>query len=323
MVSFCTLFNKGYLSRGLSMYDSLRYYVSTDFILYILAIDDETYEYLVQAKLEHIIPIRLSDFESPELLTVKSGRTFQEYCWTCTPWIVKYVLEVFKPSSCTYLDADLYFFGDPVPFVLSTERKEGVSITPHRYTKLYDQTDRAGKYCVQFLTFSNTPCAREVLESWSRDCINWCFAKYEPGLFGDQKYLDFWEEKFSCIDVIEDPRIGLAPWNIQQYKLNEVGDLLFDENKLDAIFYHFHYTKFLSENIVDAGPYEIESKLKLRIYGAYLKQLKINKAITVRCNLESWHEVSIPFVFSRDFLRFIKRLFNNRKNLLYLRLWPK
>ena len=54
-----------------------------------------------------------SEIEDEALLKLKEERSKAEYCWTCTPVTIEYVLKHFKEPSCTYIDADLYFFADP------------------------------------------------------------------------------------------------------------------------------------------------------------------------------------------------------------------
>jgi len=301
------------------MIDSLKEHSSSKFNIYVICIDEETYDYLHSLGDKIIIPILFRDFESEEIKSIKSDRTFQELCWTCTPWSIKYVLENFKPKSCTYLDADLFFFNDPSKFVLATESRCEVSITPHRFTPIYDQGNKAGIYCVQFLTFSNTSDSIEVLNDWAYKCIDWCYARYEDGKFGDQKYLDEWPQKYKCINIINSPEIGLAPWNIQQYKID--GNFTFNGHKIDPIFYHFHYTRFMNRNRINAGPYDLTYAAKSKFYKSYLKKLVPIKRKCVDQGLEKWKEIQVPKLFSKDYLRYAKSIVKNRKNLLNLNKW--
>ena len=49
--------------------------------------------YLKDREIKNIIIVGMKEFETPELLKVKEERTRAEYCWTCSSWSVKYVLE--------------------------------------------------------------------------------------------------------------------------------------------------------------------------------------------------------------------------------------
>jgi len=91
------------------MYNSLRRH-SKAYHLYIFAFDDICYNKLNELKLLNVTVISLKEFEDEELLKVKSTRTIAEYCWTSTPATILYCIEKYELESCTYLDADLYFF---------------------------------------------------------------------------------------------------------------------------------------------------------------------------------------------------------------------
>ena len=91
------------------MYYSLRK-TGESFDLYVIAFDQETYDILNKMKLHHLIPISLNDFESDRLKKIKTTRSVAEYCWTCSCFSIKYVLETYGLDQVTYLDADLYFY---------------------------------------------------------------------------------------------------------------------------------------------------------------------------------------------------------------------
>ncbi len=101
-VAFCTLFNEGYVSRGLALYESIhRFMPESQF--YIFAFDDVTEALLKQLALPNVTIVGLKEFEDDELLSIKSSRNMTEYCWTCSSCIVDYVLDNYSVDSCTYL----------------------------------------------------------------------------------------------------------------------------------------------------------------------------------------------------------------------------
>ena len=126
-----------------------------NFHLYIFAFDLETYEILSKINDKYFTVISLAEFESDDLKKIKSSRTDQEYCWTCTPSVISYSLLHFDLDHCIYLDADLYFFNSPKYLIDEIPQNRSVMITAHRYSKEYDQTVTSGKYCVQFIYFKN------------------------------------------------------------------------------------------------------------------------------------------------------------------------
>lgn len=268
---FCTLFDSLYLSRALAMHDSLLNNCD-NFHLYAFAFDDRSADILDALALPHVTVIRLKDFEDPALLSVKPSRSKGEYCWTCTPSTVAYCINRFNLDHCTYIDADLYFFADPG--VLVDEMGDAsVLITEHRYTRKYDQSATSGIYCVQFITFKNTPDGLRALTWWRDRCIEWCYARIEDGKFGDQKYLDDWTTRFSGVHVLQHLGGGVAPWNIQQYTVTEKAgkiSLITPKGEAELIFYHFHYVKFYGNDRIDLGNYRLDKATMTIIYRTYL-----------------------------------------------------
>ena len=278
MLNFCTLFDSVYLSRGLAMYNSLSQHCK-DFHLYVFAFNDECYSILQSLQLKNVTIISLSEFEDEELLKVKPIRTRAEYCWTCSSSTILYVLDHYKVDHCSYLDSDLYFFSSP-QVLLDEMGTNSVLITPHRYTKQYDQSKKTGIYCVQFVTFKNNEQGRTVLEWWRNACLEWCYARYENGRFGDQKYLDYWPYLFEGVFVSQNLGGGVAPWNMQQYQFEQENGMikgieLNTNKKFPVIFFHFHSFVFVSPDFFSPRPYYKRNDSSiLLLFKPYVKEIK-------------------------------------------------
>ena len=278
MLNFCTLFDSNYISRGLALLGSLKK-VSPDSHLFVVAFDEACYQYLKNLHEPELTVISLAEFEDEKLLQVKPGRTAAEYCWTCTPSIILYCIERFGLPSCTYLDADMIFYDNPAILIDEISDKS-VLITEHRYTRDYDVSATHGKYCVQFMYFKNDENGLTALRWWRDRCLEWCFNYMEDGKFGDQKYLNDWTERFPGVHVLQQPGGGLAPWNIQQYSVEEVTDKIFitDKNKgrrYPVVFFHFHGLKFFSDEKVACcdALYELNDDVKELFYFPYFRCL--------------------------------------------------
>jgi len=282
MLNFCTLFDSNYSARGLAMYESLvRHCLS--FHLYIFAFDDKLVRALEKMALKYVTVVSLKEFEDEELLAIKSTRTAGEYCWTCSGSTILYCLEHYNIDSCTYLDADLYFFADPT-ILIEEMGNNDVQITAHRYSKQYDQTAIAGKYCVQFMTFKNNPNGVKILKWWRNACLDWCYGRYEDGKFGDQKYLDDWTTRFSGVHELQHLGGGVAPWNMQQYEFKRkgkdlVGIELATNKEFPLVFFHFHnlqcYKKGMLREFLIVDPfYVLNTSVRKLIYDKYLPELR-------------------------------------------------
>jgi hypothetical protein len=278
MINFCTLFNSNYLTRGLALHESLVASCKA-FHLYILAFDDDSYSYLSKARLKDVTVISMAAFEDEALLSVKSGRTAAEYCWTSTSSLLLYCINTFRLQACTYVDADMKFYQDPL-VLIEEAGDNSVIITEHRYSREYDVSRTHGIYCVQFMYFRSDERGMKVLNWWRDRCIEWCFNRQEDGKFGDQKYLDDWTTRFDGVYVLKNPGAGVAPWNIQQYNILQSNGALIITNvatkkKSPLVFYHFHGLKFYTDNKVSytGTLYDITEQQKALIYQPYVATL--------------------------------------------------
>ena len=276
--NYCTLFDSHYLTRGLSMYYSLKESTEDNFHLYIFSFDETCNRILKSLDLPSVTIISLEELErNSDLLKVKNERTLGEYCWTATPSIIWFCLKFFQLDSCTYIDSDLFFYSNPNS-VIEEMGNASVSIISHRYTKRYDQTKKSGKYCVQFMTFKNNDDGLTVLDWWKNECINWCYARYEDGKFGDQKYLDDWPKVFRGIYEIQNLGAGIAPWNVQQYQLIDPNKKIFKKialkKEFNLVFFHFHGLKFINENEVYLNTYYLSKEIIKHLYLPYIHTLK-------------------------------------------------
>lgn len=276
--NFCTLFNTAYLSRGLALHASLSS-VCRSYHLFVFAFDDNCYEYLKNSGLPNLTVISLREFEDEQLLSIKGSRTATEYCWTCTASTILYSIERFGLDHCTYLDADMEFYSDPAS-LFSEWQHASVMITEHRYTPEYDQSAVSGRYCVQFMAFRNDTRGMQVLRDWRNDCIKWCYARVEDGKFGDQKYLDSWQERYEGVHVLQHPGGGVAPWNVQQYDISIQDGVLMvthatGSSPVPLVFYHYHGLRFYEAGLVMlAGElYEIDGSVVRHLYAPYVFRL--------------------------------------------------
>jgi hypothetical protein len=277
MYNFCTLFDSNYLSRGLALYRSLER-VCDSFHLYIFAFDDKCLKVLNQLALRHATIISLNEFEDKELLSIKPGRSRGEYCWTATSSTILYVLEHYGVDQCTYLDADMLFFESPRA-LFDEMKNSSVLITEHRYSPQYNKEALSGKYCVQFVTFNNDERGLKTLRWWRERCLEWCYARFEDGKFGDQKYLDDWTTRFDGIHELQHLGGGMAAWNVQQYDVYEKNGKLFAREivsgkEFPVIFYHFHYLRFLDHDRIELGRRVLTVAVLRLLYAPYLTHLQ-------------------------------------------------
>ncbi len=272
---FCTLFDKNYLFKGLALHSSLQQHCK-NYTLWVLCMDDVVYSMLKRMNLPNVKLIHLSEFEDEELLKAKADRTPVEYCWTCTPSLPLYLLNNYPDMEmATYLDADLFFYNSPDP-VYEEMGDHSILIIEHRYSPHFQHmAETSGIYNVELVTFRKDERGLTCANWWRDRCNEWCYYRCEDGKLGDQKYLDDWPERFEGVWVLQHKGAGLAPWNIERYKVHSRnGTTYVDDDAL--IFYHFH-----SLAIQERGRFKLAapgyglSKDDIRlVYKPYLTALK-------------------------------------------------
>lgn len=319
--AYCTLFDKGYLIKGLSMLRSLQKWDAQCFI-YVLCMDDVTYRVLFEIDLPYVSLIQLSELEDEDLRRVKIGRGKAEYCWTLSPCLPYYILSNHKDVNfITYVDADLYFYS-PVDAIYDEAGDGSLVITGHKFTQRLKPREENGLFCVQWVSFRRDQQGMNCLSRWRQQCIDWCFYRLEDGKMGDQKYLDEWPILYPACHVVKNNGAGVAPWNFPNYSIHESkdGSILVDGTPL--IFYHFHQMQILSDGRFNRlseeyradglepdciyRVYENALKSSLaeirKVYPGFVEGMQISSKVAVRRFFQSYIPMNIKN-FIRRFMR--------------------
>jgi len=337
-MNFCTLFDSYYLPKGLILYDSLCN-VCDNFHLYVYAFDDDCYQKLIELNLPKMTVISLKEFETKELLNIKPTRNRTEYCWTCGPSTIYHTIQYFNLEHCVYIDADLMFFNSPkIAFDEIENANASIALTEH----FIDDKDLTGRFCVQFVYFKNDDNGINALTWWRDRCIEWCFARYEDGKYGDQKYLEAFQSKFCNVYIIKNRGVGVAPWNMKQYKYTDKDKFIFDGKEYPIVFFHYHGLKadIKDENLIIKSvtydytkwtekifiiPFYMGYK---RICAAYLN-INVNGVIIEKRKLISrlysfmkklfrkykWAQVIYFSVFRKRYNGYEKNIINSKENV--------
>lgn len=278
---FCTLFDSNYLDKGIALYQSLAA-VSNDFRLYILAMDDKCHEVLSGLSYPNVVLISMEEFLTDELIEARKERTAVEFCWTCSAWLIDYVLSRFNEDICTYIDSDLFFFSSP-DVLLNEINNHSVQIIEQKLNRgnAEKRLKRvSGTYCVEFNTFKKEKQSLALLNWWKEQCAKSCRSVSDKKSFGDQLYLENWGT-LDYVHVIENPGAGIAPWNINHYRLaDESGAQIKDKKTKQVfpiVFYHFHGFSMMDDdkayiNVYQTG-WNIDDKLVDSLYRPYLEEI--------------------------------------------------
>ena len=284
---YCTYFDQNYLVRGLTLYRSLAR-VDGPFVLWVLCLDDVTFDALDRLGCSDLRPIRLAELEEadPELRAVKPSRSPIEYYFTLSPALPLYVLSRYPDVDLiTYVDSDLLFYSSPEP-IFGELGSDSVLVIGHRFPGHLRHLEVHGVYNVGFLSFRNDDRGRACLARWREQCLDWCYDRVENGKFADQKYLDRWPDQ-PGVHVLQHKGAGLAPWNWMRFDVSLSGE----SGTVDGqplIFFHFHGLKIVNRWFFqpsETGYDPMPRSLRRALYGGYLRELS---------RTESWIRARLP-----------------------------
>lgn len=312
---YCTYFDHRYLDKGKALYHSMLTHCD-DFKLFVLCLSTECYEELQKLNLSRINLIHLGELEKwdSELLQTKETRSPIEYYLTCTPSLPLYIFDHFSQVDLiTYLDSDLFFFSDPEPLFDEMQGKS-IAIIGHKFSPDCRHLEDRGKYNVGWVSFRRDSNGISCL-SWYRErCIEWCYDRTEDGKFADQKYLDYFPEKFLNVIELQHKGANLAPWNITNYNLTPSGPYLRVDGQ-PLIFYHFHGVQNVIGPLYNSGLsiYQVEMNkfIRNKLYKPYIHCLYEHRTKIKYGNNNSIRGAAVYYTCLRDMVRFFNYTFKN------------
>ena len=164
MLYLCTFFDYRYLDKGLSLHDSLMRQ-GHPFHLWILCMDTVTQNALTSLALRNVSLVNVDDLARYDKdILVAEGQQIG-----CGVLLYEQIISLFVYTRhtaprdlITYLDADIYFFGNPSAI---SDEMEGYSIgiTPHRFPEYLRPSEQYGLYNAGFVSILST---KESISNW-------------------------------------------------------------------------------------------------------------------------------------------------------------
>ena len=246
--------------------------------LFIVCMDEKVYNELQLNPIPSSIIYAHQELVAfrPELKEVQKERTKAEYFFTCSAQICDFVLRSNSDIDIlNYVDADLCFFSSLEP-LFEELGSASIGIIPHQFHWTNKSKEKYGKFNVGWISFRNDSEGRKCIKDWAKDCIKWCFQKLENGYYADQKYLNYWPEKYKNIQILKHKGANLAIWNVKRFQLQmKEGQIFVDGQPL--IFYHFAGLEQIGQTQFKThlSNYYVSLKglLKEKIYKPYLERV--------------------------------------------------
>lgn len=242
--AFCTVLSKGRLYQALALIASL-HHVMEDFRLFILCMDDDTYNLLQKIAIKNIILTHVKELENETMLALKSQRRVNEYCWTMKPVFMERIgLQCPSFERITYLDADLFFWDDPgvifrnQPDCSVLLSRAEIYIPPYTPSIIEQSETLLGKYNSGFISFKRDGIGDICLKWWKERCLEHCKEVAAKGKFGDQGYLDDMIALFPNVCEIQTPGVNKGHWNFRKHQFYMLDDKIMIDNAR-LVCYHF------------------------------------------------------------------------------------
>lgn len=299
-----TIFDKNYLVRALAFRKSLQIH-APNALVYMLCLDEESYLTLQTLNLTHTTLLQVSDLNDHELLSAKENRTLPEFASTVKPALLLHMLhsdQVKTTDLLSFIDPDILFYSSADKLFDDIYASGSITITPHRFAQHREHEQyKKGVYNAGMVFFRKDENALTCLTEWRKQCIDWCYIRYEDGKIGDQGYLSNWHLIYKNVNILTHKGVNLGSWNIENYTITKKGSADFIDSDI-LICYHFHGLKIYlnSKDIVKAYPITI---LHDSIYKTYIEEL--NKAYGEIKKIKSpW---TYGFVKNPGILRLLKQ----------------
>jgi len=274
MRAIVTHCDKYYVTRVCALVESIQSDVLSPEI-FIYTHDHESQELLevyFQKRIRLIPSAEISE-EYEKLQDIRSTRSRMEYLFALTPFMIKFALEKLGATEIFYVDSDILFLGK---FSEVEKEVEGfdVAITLHNFDKKLQNLNKYGKFNVGLVYMNNSQSSREILNWWALKCLESTSTEENSDIYGDQKYLDKFDEFQGNVLAFMNTGFNVAPWNSQGMKRINGKFVMPDESPM--LFYHFsglriyRFVSFLGFSVYSKKP---SRAIRKYLYAPYIKEL--------------------------------------------------
>jgi hypothetical protein len=240
-IAFCTISCVNYTAYSMTLLDSLSTCQPNE-DKYWLVVDSSSGTAEFQTLLgtrSTVVSLADLDIEDAEKMCFRYS--VLELSTALKPFLLRWLLSR-GYDGVIYLDPDIYVYC-PLTEVVSAMRQNSVVLTPHcAYLGTGPQAIeaslmlmRTGAFNLGFIAVSRCSETSVFLDWWCTMCASDCYDEQERGVFVDQKWLDLAIGGLSRVDIIRDPGLNMACWNLHERKLMRQTV----NGKYPLVFFHF------------------------------------------------------------------------------------
>ncbi len=284
----CILSDFNYLTYGITLIDSLLRTSSVPICIHYLCMDDKSYKILNTLYNNNIVLYNENILlEKNKQLQLLKDTHYIYYLYTLSSEFTKYLIDVKKCESVTYIDSDICFHKD-IQIIYNEIKNKDVGIFKHRFPEGLEHNAKLyGEFNVGVVYFKNSKKGREVLNWWNDAVL---YKKYpELANCGDQQYLDMFPKMCSEDEIYIDDNIGHgAPWNWRSYSLDNIDNykVIYKGQKQPYVFSHFSKFKYnIKSNTYTNSPVYntytnngnvYHNKKLIKLHDEYFNNIKIS-----------------------------------------------
>jgi len=274
-----------YFAQALTLFDSFTL-SRTDSIFYIILIDNPKKPYVFKSNIQSS---GLNIIYASDILKEQDVPYFHlafkysvvEFCTSIKATVFKYFFKK-NFSKVIYLDPDIYIYHS-LDFLFHKLDYKDFLLTPHltnfSFNSIYEnEAQKMGIFNLGFLGLSNSSKSYNFLNWWEEKLINRCYINFDLGLFVDQKWIDFLPSlENNNIDILLNPGINLARWNLHERELFLSNNVINVKNKINKefsplIFFHFSSFKILNNSPILLN-YKTDNEIQRSLYFNYANKL--------------------------------------------------
>ena len=281
MTQICTVSDINYLTKGLTLYESLLKNTN-NFVLHYLCIDDETYNKVVSFESSTLKVYNLKDLlvGDKSLNKLKTSQ-YNYFCWSLSSYFSNFLLHKIN-KDITYIDSDIYFH-QSLDIILDEIGDRDVGIFRHRQFPMESYRPE-GLFNVGVVHFKCSELGIKTSDWWKDAVLHKKHPEYAT--CGDQKYLDYFPILCPKDSIYIDENIGHgAPWLWQLYKFVDKNNFMWGDLKQKLIFTHFSQFEYDKKTYVPSTMHHIYTPLSMykeikelkEIYDDYHNNLKLTE----------------------------------------------
>jgi hypothetical protein len=277
MKHVCTVSDSNYLTKGLTLYESL-VDKNRDIVMHYLCIDDTSYDKLKNFESDSLKVYTINEYLHTDATLLKlKTQEYKYFCWALASYFTNKLVKEF--DSITYIDADIYFHLS-FDYVLNEIADREIGLFRHRQFPLSANRPE-GLYNVGVVYFKNTDNGRGLCSWWAESVLHKRHNEYAT--CGDQKYLEYFVEVCPTDLIYIDENIGHgAPWQWQLYEFIDKDKIKWGQQVQNLVFTHFSQFVDNGDSYIPSTMHHIYTPIQLyfdlpalkQIYDEYYNKLK-------------------------------------------------